>query len=164
MGDVLSLIEEVESKVDKEKTDKLAKKVIKGKRFDLDDLRDQLQQMKNMGGMSNMLDKLPGIGNMAQVAETAQANQQFDKMQFILDSMTPHERRYPDILNGSRKRRITSGSGTTIQDLNRLMKQHKQMSKMKKKMKGKGMQNMMRSMSGMMNQGSSAIGKGFPRF
>ena len=164
MGDMLSLIEEVESKVDKEKTDKLAKKVIKGKRFDLDDLRDQLQQMKNMGGMSNMLDKLPGIGNMAQVAETAQANQQFDKMQFILDSMTPHERRYPDILNGSRKRRITSGSGTTIQDLNRLMKQHKQMSKMMKKMKGKGMQNMMRSMSGMMNQGASGIGKGFPRF
>ena len=164
MGDMLSLIEEVESKVDKEKTDKLAKKVIKGKRFDLDDLRDQLQQMKNMGGMSNMLDKLPGIGNMAQVAETAQANQQFDKMQFILDSMTPHERRYPDILNGSRKRRITSGSGTTIQDLNRLMKQHKQMSKMMKKMKGKGMQNMMRSMSGMMNQGDSGIGKGFPRF
>ena len=164
MGDMLSLIEEVESKVDKEKTDKLAKKVIKGKRFDLDDLRDQLQQMKNMGGMSNMLDKLPGIGNMAQVAETAQVNQQFDKMQFILDSMTPHERRYPDILNGSRKRRITSGSGTTIQDLNRLMKQHKQMSKMMKKMKGKGMQNMMRSMSGMMNQGASGIGKGFPRF
>ena len=164
MGDMLSLIEEVERKVDKVKADKLASKVVKGKRFDLDDLRDQLQQMKNMGGMSSMLEKLPGAANMAHLAQNSQANNQFDKMQYILDSMTPHERKFPDVLNGSRKRRITTGSGTSIQDLNRLIKQHKQMSKMMKKMKGKGMQNMMRNMSGMMNQGGNLLGKGFPKF
>ena len=89
MGDMLSLIEEVERKVDKVKADKLASKVVKGKRFDLDDLRDQLQQMKNMGGMSSMLEKLPGAANMAHLAQNSQANNQFDKMQYILDSMTP---------------------------------------------------------------------------
>ena len=113
---------------------------------------------------SSMLEKLPGAGNMAHLAQNSQANNQFDKMQYILDSMTPHERKFPDVLNGSRKRRITTGSGTSIQDLNRLIKQHKQMSKMMKKMKGKGMQNMMRNMSGMMNQGGNLLGKGFPKF
>ena len=117
-----------------------------------------------MGGMSSMLEKLPGAANMAHLAQNSQANDQFDKMQYILDSMTPHERKFPDVLNGSRKRRITTGSGTSIQDLNRLIKQHKQMSKMMKKMKGKGMQNMMRNMSGMMNQGGNLLGKGFPKF
>jgi signal recognition particle subunit SRP54 len=164
MGDVLSLIEDVERKVDKKKAEKLAQKVVKGKRFDLEDLRDQLQQMKNMGGMTGLMDKLPGMGNMAQMAQQANASNQFERMECIINSMTPKERSNPDILNGSRKRRITMGSGTSIQDLNRLLKQHKQMGKMMKKMKGKGMQNMMRGMSGMMGSGEGNPPGGFPRF
>jgi signal recognition particle subunit SRP54 len=164
MGDVMSLIEEVERKVDKKKAEKLAQKVVKGKRFDLEDLRDQLQQMKSMGGMSGMMEKLPGMGNMAQLAQQNSASTQFDKMECIINSMTPKERQNPDILNGSRKRRITMGSGTSIQDLNRLLKQHKQMGKMMKKMKGKGMQNMMRGMGGMLPPGDSGPPGGFPRF
>ena len=164
MGDVLSLIEDVERKVDKKKAEKFAQKVIKGKRFDLEDLRDQLQQMKNLGGMAGMMDKMPGMGNMAQLAQQNQASSQFDQMECIINSMTPKERQNPDILNGSRKRRITFGSGTSIQDLNRLLKQHKQMSKMMKKMKGKGMQNMMRGMGGMMPPSGGMPPGGLPKF
>ena len=162
MGDVLSLIEEVERKVDKVKAEKLAKKVLKGKGFDLEDLREQLQQMKNMGGMAGLMDKLPGMGNMAQMAQQQNVTSQFDQMDAIISSMTPKERRNPDILNGSRKRRITVGSGTTIQDLNRLLKQHKQMGKMMKKMKGKGMQNMMRGLGGAMGGGMGGPGGSMP--
>jgi signal recognition particle subunit SRP54 len=111
MGDVLSLIEDVERKVDKKKAEKLAQKVVKGKRFDLEDLRDQLQQMKNLGGMAGMMDKLPGMGNMVQMAQQNQASSQFDRMECIINSMTPKERKNPDLLNGSRKRRITLGRG-----------------------------------------------------
>ncbi len=149
MGDIMSLIEEAEQKIDKAKAEKLVKKVQKGKRFDLEDLRDQLQQMQNMGGMASMLEKLPGMGNMAQMAEQANMGKQFKQMDAIISSMTPAERKDPELLNGSRKRRITKGSGTEIQDLNRLLKQHKQMAKMMKKMKGGGMQKMMRGMGGM---------------
>ncbi len=157
MGDVMTLIEEAEQKIDKAKAEKLVQKVQKGKRFDLEDLRDQLQQMKNMGGMSSMLEKLPGMGNMAQMAEQANMTSQFSRMEAIIDSMTPDERRNPDILNGSRKRRITRGSGTEIQDLNRLIKQHKQMSKMMKKMKGGGMAKMLRGMGGMFPGGPGGM-------
>ncbi|GAA5315334.1 MAG: signal recognition particle protein [Candidatus Pelagadaptatus aseana] len=153
MGDLLSLIEQAEQKLDKQKAEKLVKKVVKGKKFDLEDLKDQLQQMQNMGGMTSMLEKLPGMGNVAQLAEQANMTKQFKVMEVIIDSMTPAERRNPDILNGSRKRRITQGSGTQIQDLNRLLKQHKQMAKMMKKMKGGGMAKMMRGMGGMMGGG-----------
>ena len=156
MGDVMSLIEDVERKVDKKKAEKLAQKISKGKSFDLEDLRDQLQQMNNMGGMAGLMDKLPGMGNMAQMAQQQNVTSQFDQMDAIISSMTPKERRNPDILNGSRKRRITVGSGTTIQDLNRLLKQHKQMGKMMKKMKGKGMQNMMRGLGGAMGGGAGS--------
>ncbi|MBX2858602.1 MAG: signal recognition particle protein [Cellvibrionaceae bacterium] len=149
MGDILSLIEEAEQKIDKVKAQKLVEKVQKGKRFDLNDLREQLQQMQNMGGMASMLEKLPGMGNVAQMAEQADVGKQFKQMDAIISSMTPGERRNPDILNGSRKRRITLGSGTQVQDLNRLLKQHKQMSKMMKKMKGGGLQKMMRGMGSM---------------
>ena len=120
--------------------------------------------MKNMGGMAGLMDKLPGMGIMAQMAQQANASNQFERMECIIDSMTPKERSNPDILNGARKRRITMGSGTSIQDLNRLLKQHKQMGKMMKKMKGKGMQNMMRGMSGMMGSGEGNPPGGFPRF
>ena len=156
MGDMMSLIEQAEQKIDKDKADKLVKKVSKGQRFDLEDLRDQLQQMQSMGGLGSMMEKLPGMGNMAQMAEQANMTKQFKVMETIIDSMTPLERSNPDLLNGSRKRRITRGSGTQIQDLNRLLKQHKQMSKMMKKMKGGGMKKMMRGMGGMMPGGNSS--------
>lgn len=153
MGDMLSLIEEVEQKVDKEKAAKLAKKVKKGKKFDMEDFRDQLQQMNNMGGITGMLDKLPGMGNMAQMAQQNMDPKMFSRMEAMINSMTPKERRSPESIQGSRKRRITQGSGTQVQDLNRLLKQHKQMQKMMKKMKGGGMEKMMRGMGGMMPPG-----------
>ncbi|WP_297187880.1 signal recognition particle protein [uncultured Porticoccus sp.] len=161
MGDMMSLIEDVEQKVDRKKAEQLAKKVAKGKRFDLNDLRDQLQQMKNLGGFAGLMDKLPGMGNMSQMVEQANMGKQFSRMEAIINSMTPAERRNPDLLNGSRKRRITGGSGTNLQDLNRLLKQHKQMGKMMKKMKGKGMQQMMRGMAGNMPSGGG-MGGGMP--
>ena len=144
----------------RKKAEKLAKKIAKGKGFDLEDLRDQLQQMNNMGGMAGLMDKLPGMGNMAQMAQQQNVTSQFGQMDVIIELHDPKERRNPDILNGSRKRRITVGSGTTIQDLNRLLKQHKQMGKMMKKMKGKGMQNMMRGMGGAM--GGLVVGAVMP--
>jgi signal recognition particle subunit SRP54 len=160
MGDMLSLIEEAERKLDRDKAEKLAKKIKKGgKGFDLEDFRDQLQQMRNMGGLSSMLDKLPGMGGLAQMAQQQVDMTMFVRMEAIINSMTPGERRNPDALNGSRKRRITQGSGTNIQDLNRLLKQHKQMQKMMKKLGNKGvMQNMMRGLGGMLPPGG-----GFPR-
>ncbi len=159
MGDVMSLIEEAEQKLDKAKAEKLIKKVQTGRRFNLEDLRDQLQQMQNMGGMASMLEKLPGMGNMSQMMEQADMGKQFKRMDALISSMTPAERKNPDILNGSRKRRITQGSGTQIQDLNRLLKQHKQMGKMMKKMKGGGMQKMMRGLGGMMPGGGGLPGQ-----
>jgi signal recognition particle subunit SRP54 len=161
MGDVLSLIEQVEQKVDKEKAAKLARKVKKGQKFDLEDFRDQLQQMTNMGGITGMLDKLPGMGNMAKMAEQNIDMKMFTRMEVMINSMTPKERRNPDLIQGSRKRRITQGSGTQVQDLNRLLKQHKQMQKMMKKMKGGGMEKMMRGLGGMMPPGGGS-GGGFP--
>ena len=106
--------------------------------------------MNNMGGITGMLDKLPGMGNMAQMAQQNLDMKQFARMEAMINSMTPAERRKPEMIQGSRKRRITQGSGTQVQDLNRLLKQHKQMQKMMKKMKGGGMQKMMRGMGGMM--------------
>jgi len=161
MGDVLSLIEDAEQKIDKKKAQKLASKLKKGKKFDLEDFRDQIQQMNNMGGIASLMDKLPGMGNMAQVAQEKLEANPFGQMEAIISSMTPGERHYPDSINGSRKKRIAAGSGTQIQDINRLLKQHKQMQKMMKKMTKKGgMANMMRGMGGMMQQ---PPGGGFPR-
>ena len=160
MGDVMSLIEDAERKIDKQKADRLAKKIQKGKRFDLEDFRDQLQQMTNMGGITSMLDKLPGMSGLSQAAQSQIDNNMFGQMEAIIGSMTPGERRRPEVLNGSRKRRITQGSGTQIQDLNRLLKQHKQMQKMMKKMGSKkGMANMMRGMSGMLPPGGGFPGR-----
>jgi len=154
MGDVLSLIEEAERKIDKDKAEKFAKKIKKGKGFDLEDFREQIQQMKNMGGMMGMLDKMPGMGQLAQAAQGAQAEKGIVQMEAIINSMTPKERRNPDIISGSRKKRIAKGSGTQIQDINRLLKQHKQMSKMMKKFSSKGgMAKMMRGMKGMLPPG-----------
>ena len=160
MGDVLSLIEEAEKKIDKNKAKKLANKLKKGKKFDLEDFRDQIQQMNSMGGIASMLDKLPGMGGMAKAAQAKLEANPFGPMEAIINSMTPGERHFPDSINGSRKKRIANGSGTQIQDVNRLLKQHKQMQKMMKKLTKKGaMANMMRGMGGMM-QGP---GGGMPR-
>lgn len=164
MGDVLSLIEEAEQKIDKAKAEKFAKKIQKGKGFDLEDFREQIQQMKNMGGMMGLLDKLPGMGQMANAAQMAGAEKGVVQMEAIINSMTPKERRNPDIISGSRKKRIAAGSGTQVQDVNRLIKQHKQMSKMMKKLGGKGgMSKMMRSMKGMLPPGMGG-GMGGGRF
>ena len=162
MGDVLSLIEDVEKKVDKQKAQRLAQKIKRGKRFDLEDFKEQLQQMKNMGGIGNLLEKMPGMGGMAQAAAGRVDDSMFVRMEAIINSMTMQERRNPDLLNGSRKRRITQGSGTSIQDLNRLIKQHKQMQRVMKKMKGGKMANMLRGLGGMNPPGGGFPGGGFP--
>jgi signal recognition particle subunit SRP54 len=158
MGDMLSLIEEAEKKVDKVKAEKLARKIKKGKGFDLEDFKEQLAQMQNMGGVASIMDKMPGMGALPPGAAKMVDDSKFRQMEAIINSMTPRERTNPDALNGSRKRRITNGSGTQIQDLNRLLKQHKQMQKVMKKMKGGNMANMMRGLGGM--QGGA--GGGFP--
>lgn len=141
MGDMLSLIEQAEQKLDKEKAEKLTRKIKKGKGFDLEDFRDQLRQMKNMGGLSSLMDKLPMMNgvNLAELSGKQDvAEKQFMQMEAIISSMTMAERRDPELINGSRKRRIASGSGTQIQDVSRLIKQHKQMQKMMKKVMGAG--------------------------
>ena len=161
MGDVLSLVEEIEQKVDKKQAEKLAKKVKSGKGFSLEDFRDQLVQMKNMGGMMGMMDKLPGMGNMSDKIKDQMDDKVTVQMEAIINSMTPGERERPDIIKGSRKRRIAAGSGTQIQDVNKLLKQFTQMQKMMKKMSGKGgMKKMMRSMQGMMPPGGGMGGMG----
>jgi signal recognition particle subunit SRP54 len=151
LGDIMTLVEDAERKIDKKKADKLTQKLKAGKGFDLEDFRDQLRQMNNMGGITSMLDKLPGMSGMANMAkQTDAAEGQFKQMDSIICSMTPLERHFPDKINGSRKKRIARGSGTQIQDINRLLKQHKQMQKMMKKMTAKGgMKKMMRAMGGM---------------
>lgn len=150
MGDVLSLIEEAERKVDKQKAQKLARKMQRGQKFDLEDFRDQLEQMSNMGGISSLVDKLPGMDQLPPAAQAQLDDGQFKRMGVIIDSMTLRERQFPDLINGSRKQRIAKGSGTAVPDVNRLLKQHKQMQKMMKKVTKKGgMQRMMRGMQGM---------------
>jgi signal recognition particle subunit SRP54 len=149
MGDVLSLVEEIEGKVNRDQADRLAKKLKKGKGFDLADLKLQLEQMLGMGGIGAMLEKLPLPGNINPAALKDSANeQQLRRQVAIINSMTPAERRFPKTINGSRKKRIASGSGQQIQDVNRLLKQHLQMEKMMKKMSKGGMKNMMRGLPG----------------
>ncbi len=151
MGDVVSLVEEAQQKVDHKEADRLAKKIKSGKGFTLVDLRSQLVQMQNMGGVNSLIDKLPGAGKMSE-AMKAQANEKsVVHMIAIIDSMTRKERRFPDIIKATRKQRIASGSGLQVQDVNRLLKQYTQMRKMMKKFSKKGgMKNMMRAMQGKM--------------
>ena len=153
MGDVLSLVEEAERKVDKDKAAKLARKLHKGKRFDLEDFHDQLEQMMGMGGLGSLMDKLPGVGQLPQNLRDQVNDRDMHRMLAIIRSMTIQERRFPDIIKGSRRRRIAAGSGTQVQDVNRLLKQFMQMQKMMKKMSKGGMKNMMRVMKGRMPQG-----------
>ncbi|MDG4549634.1 MAG: signal recognition particle protein [Candidatus Contendobacter sp.] len=154
MGDVLSLVEEMERKVDKEKALKLANKVQKGKGFDLEDFREQMEQMMKMGGIASLLDKMPGFNAAAGAIKDQAADREVRRLIAIINSMTPQERRFPDIIKGSRKRRIASGSGNQIQDVNRLLKQFDQAQRMMKKMKGGGMMKMLRGLQGKLPVGA----------
>ncbi|WP_018860670.1 MULTISPECIES: signal recognition particle protein [unclassified Thioalkalivibrio] len=147
-GDVLSLVEEASRQVDQDKAAKLTRKLKKGRGFDLNDLREQLGQMQKMGGISSMLEKLPGGGKLPDAVKNQANDKEIGRMMAVISSMTEHERRHPDIIKGSRKRRIAAGSGTQIQDVNRLLKQHAQMSKAMKKFSKGGASKMMRALGG----------------
>ncbi len=161
MGDVLSLVEEVERKVDKDKATRLAEKMASGKRFTLKDFRDQLEQMTHMGGLGGLIDKLPGMGGMSEQIKSKVNDKEIKRMIAIIDSMTKKERRHPDLLNGSRRARVARGSGTLPADVNRLLKQYQQMEKMMGKLKGGGMKGMMRGLKGAMG-GLGGMGGGLP--
>jgi signal recognition particle subunit SRP54 len=150
MGDILSLVEEARSKVDEKEAQKLAEKFKKGKDFDLEDFRMQLVQMKKMGGLSSLADKLPA--QLTQMAQTSPDLQEkaLKRTQGIIDAMTPQERRKPEILKASRKRRIAAGAGVQVQEVNRLLNQFEQMQKMMKMMRGGNLQKMLRNMKGML--------------
>lgn len=161
MGDVLSLVEEAQRKMDVGSAEKLAGKLKQGKGFDLEDFRDQLRQMGKMGGIGSMLDKLPGMANIPEAAKNQVNDKELAKLEAIINSMTAKERRKPDIIKGSRKKRIAAGSGTQIQDVNRLLKQFSQMQKMMKKMGSKGgMAKLMRGLGGKFPMGG--MGGGMP--
>ncbi len=148
MGDVLSLVEEVQLKVDREKSEKLARKLHKGKGFDLSDFRDQLLEMNKLGGMAGLMDKLPGMDQVPEQVKQQLDDRQTARLIAMVNSMTPQERAFPALIKGSRKRRIAAGSGVRIQDVNRLLKQFNQMQRMAKKMKGGKMARLMRGMGG----------------
>jgi signal recognition particle subunit SRP54 len=150
MGDVLSLVEQVEQQVDKDKAAKLAEKVAKGKKFDLNDMRDQLEQMQNMGGLHGLMDKLPGMGQIPDAVKNQVSGKEVPRMIAIINSMTKKERRNPALLNGSRRARIARGAGLTPADVNKLMKQYQQMEKMMSKLGSGGMKGLMRGMQGML--------------
>jgi signal recognition particle subunit SRP54 len=159
MGDVVALVEQVQAQVDQEKAAALAEKLQKGKGFDLSDLREQLTQLQKMGGLASLMDKLP-----AQLASQAGAASGFDEKQLkrqiaMIDSMTPRERRRPELIDGSRKRRIAAGSGSQVQDLNRLLKQFLQMQKVMKSFGKGGLKGLMRGLGGRLPGG---FGGGFP--
>ncbi|WP_341327698.1 signal recognition particle protein [Methylotuvimicrobium sp. KM2] len=146
MGDVLGLIEEIEQKIDKKKAEKLAKKIQKGKTFDLEDLREQLLQMQSMGGVGSLMEKLPGMNQVPQGMKDKVNDKELARQIAVINSMTMQERRYPDLIKGNRKKRIATGCGQELQDVNRVLKQHKMMEKMMKRFKKGNMANMMRGM------------------
>jgi len=155
-GDVLSLIEEVERKVDKDKAEQLAKKMQKGKGFDLEDFRIQLQEMRKMGSLSSIMDKMPGMSQVPTAVKNQMDDRMLIRMEAMINSMTPHERHFPAVIKGSRKLRIAKGSGSEVQDVNRLLKQFMQMQKMMKQMHKKGgLMGMLRGMKGKMPPGMS---------
>ncbi len=150
MGDVLSLVEQVEQQVDKDKMAKLADKVVRGKRFDLNDLKEQLEQMQNMGGLAGLMDKLPGMGQIPDSVKNQVTGKEIPRQIAIINSMTKKERRNPALINGSRRARIARGAGLTPADVNKLMKQYQQMEKMMGKLGRGGAKGLMRSLGGMM--------------
>jgi signal recognition particle subunit SRP54 len=158
MGDVLSLVEQVQGQVDAEKAAKLAEKVKKGKKFDLNDMRDQLEQMQNMGGIAGLMDKLPGMAQVPDSVKNQVTGKEVPRMVAIINSMTKKERRNPALLNGSRRARIARGSGTSPAEVNRMLKQFQQMEQMMSKLSSGGMKGLMRGMKGMLG----GRGGGFP--
>ncbi|VAW59327.1 Signal recognition particle protein Ffh [hydrothermal vent metagenome] len=153
MGDVLSLVEEVQRSVDVKEAEKLATKFKKGHGFDFNDLKSQMEQMMSMGGLGGLLDKLPGMGGQMASLKDKVNDKDVKRLIAIIQSMTPKERAFPDIIKGSRKKRIAAGAGVKVQEVNKLMKQQQQMKKMMKKMKGGGMAKMMKMMQGKMPPG-----------
>lgn len=150
MGDVLSLVEEVTAKVDQAKAQALVDKVKSGKSFNMEDLKSQLEQMLSMGGVASLMDKLPGVGKIPEHVKAQANDKDVKRMIALIQSMTPEERRNPEIIKGSRKRRIAAGAGLQAQDLNRLLKQHADMRDMMKKLSGGGLSKLMRGMKGRM--------------
>jgi signal recognition particle subunit SRP54 len=150
MGDILSLVEEAHAKIDLEEAQRVAEKVKKGKGFDLEDFKQQIAQMNKMGGIASMMDKLPA--QLAGKIDPAklQDDRQFKRIEGIINSMTPQERRRPELIKASRKRRIAAGAGVPVQAVNQLLNQFEQMQKMMKMMKGGNLQRMMRNMKGML--------------
>ncbi len=148
MGDILSLVEQAEQTIDRQKAEKLAEKFKKGRGFDLEDFRDQLQQMRKMGGLASLMEKIPGLSGLPQAAKGQLDDREMVRLEAVISSMTPQERRRPEIIKGSRKRRIANGSGTQVQDVNRLLKQFTQAQKMMKRMTKGGMAKMLRGMKG----------------
>ena len=148
MGDVVALVQEVQKNVDAQEAERLAKKVASGKGFDLSDLKSQLQQLQKMGGLASVMDKLPGGMAAAKGLQSGQADKDVRRQIAIIDSMTRRERRRPEIIDGSRKRRIAAGSGTQVQDINRLIKQFLTMQKMMKKLGGGKLQRMLGGLAG----------------
>jgi signal recognition particle subunit SRP54 len=146
MGDVLSLIEEIELKTDKKVAEKLAQKLQKGKTFDMEDFKAQLQQMEKMGGLSSMIDKLPGMNEIPQNLRDKVNDREVARQIGVINSMTLEERRFPDLIKGNRKKRIAAGCGQELQDVNRILKQYTIMNKMMKKFKKGNLTNMMRGM------------------
>lgn len=148
MGDVLGLVEEVSRAADREKAQEFAQKLAKGKGFDLEDFRDQLLQMEKMGGLASLMEKLPGVSEVSDAAKAQLGDGQVQRLVAIINSMTPQERCFPDVIRGSRKRRIAAGSGTQVQDVNRLLKQFDQMQRMMKRMGKGGLQRLLREVKG----------------
>jgi len=157
MGDIVALVEQVTANVDMEAAQKMAAKLKSGDGFDLNDFLSQIQQMKQMGGLSSLMDKMPGqLAAKAKDVDINRAEKEMVKKQGIIHSMTPHERAKPDVIKATRKRRIATGAGVQVQDVNRLLNEFGQMQDMMKKMRGGGLMKMMKKLGGMKGMG------GFP--
>lgn len=152
MGDIVSLVESVQKQVDKKHVDHIAKKLQKGKRFDFNDFLAQIQQMRKLGSLQSLIEKLPGAAKIPKGAAAMMDDKVIVQMEAIIFSMTPKERRFPALLEGSRKRRISAGSGTTLQDVSRLLKQFTQLQKMMKRFKGDKMAKQMKQLQKMRDQ------------
>jgi signal recognition particle subunit SRP54 len=153
MGDVISLVEQVHRQVDHEEAQRLAKKVVKGKGFDMADLKSQLEQLQKMGGVGALMDKLPAMATQKGNISPEQGDRDLRRQIAIINSMTRKERRNPGIIDGSRRRRIAAGSGTQVQDVNRLLKQFMEMQRVMKSMKGGRLQRMLNAFKGQMPPG-----------
>jgi signal recognition particle subunit SRP54 len=148
MGDVVSLVEQVHRQVDRDEAARIARKVVKGKSFDMADLRSQLEQLQKMGGVGALLDKLPGAIQKKGAVSATQGDRDLRRQIAIINSMTPRERRNPGLIDGSRRRRIAGGSGVQVQDVNRLLRQFQEMQRMMKRMKGGNLRRLMSAFKG----------------